>query len=212
MEQISMPVLPLIDQKPGVPEAATYPAITQQTPKVSILSTMPSEDLPAGILCAEPAEIDMDGQDLAINGVTSQMMSTYPPPSLNGFGIQTTDVPAGYGSQSAQFVGQSYPPLMVPSRPRSASFNDAASNLSMSRQGTTYPPATHPSRNFSPANLSAEGFLSPQNAFTGSTASGWSNAYLTPSDGTPENMVFITDSQSRDLSGSDTQMGFSYSN
>ena len=216
MEQISMPVLPLIDQKQGVPETAAtaaYPTITQQTPQVSILSTMPAEDLPAGILCAEPAEIDMDGRpDLAINGVTSQMMSTYPPPSLNGFEIHTTDVPAGYGSTSAPFVGQSYPPLMVPSRPRSASFNDAASQLTMSRQGTTYPPPTLPSRNLSNTSLSGEGFLSPQNAFTGSTASGWNNVYFTPSDGTTENMGFTTDGQSRNFSGSETQMGFSYSN
>jgi hypothetical protein len=205
MEQISMPVLPLIDQK----DAAAFPAITQQTPQLPILSTMATEELPAGILCAEPAE--MDGSDLTINGVTPQMMSTYPPPSLNSFAIQTTDVQTGYGSTSTQFVGQSYPPLMVPSRTRSASFNDATSDLSMSRQGTTYPPATLPSRNFSSTNLTAEGFLSPQNAFTGSTTSGWSNTYLTPSDGAPENMVFMTEGQSQDLSGSDTQMGFSYS-
>ena len=215
MEQISMPVIPLIDQKPVLPEAAAFPVITQQTPQVSILSTMAPEELPAGILCAEPAEIDMNGPDLAIDSAASQMMSTYPPPSLNGFGIQTSHVQVGYGPPPpTQYVGHSYPPAVAPSRPRSASFNDAASDLSMSRQGTTYPPVSLPSRNLSPTNLSADGFLSPQNAFTGSATSDWSNTYLTPPNG--ENMVFIPDGQSQDLSVSDTQIGmqqqgFSYS-
>lgn len=210
MEQISMPVLALIDQKRLFPDAVTYQPIPQQTQPMPILSTMAPEELPTGILCAEPAEMDTDMPELAINGVSSQMMQTYPPPSLNSFGLDSTDS-SMLGPTPTQFAGQSYPPLMAPTRPRASSFNDGSTySASGSRQGTTYPPAAIPSRNLSPANLSPQmdaqrTYLSPQNTFTSPAASGWSNNYLTPSEGTPE--MFMSDGQNQNLSAPEGQMG-----
>lgn len=205
-----MPVLPLIDQKRLFPDLITYQPIPQQTQPMPILSTMAPEELPTGILCAEPAEMDTDMPELAINGVSSQMMQTYPPPSLSSFGLASTDSTM-LGQTPTQFVGQSYPPLMASTRPRASSFNDGSTYLaSGSRQGTTYPPVAIPSRNLSPANLSPpmdaqQAYLSPQNTFTSPAASGWSNNYLTPSEGTPE--MFMSDGQNQNLSASEGQMG-----
>lgn len=209
MEQISMPVLPLIDQKRLFPDMVPYQPILQQSQPLPILSTMAPEDLPTGILCAEPAEMDTDMPELTINGVSSDMMQTYPPPSLNSYGLDSST--SMLDPTPPQFAGQSYPPLMVNQRPRSASFNDGSTySASSSRQGTTYPPAQLPSRNLTPANLSPpmdpqQAFLSPQNTFTTQAPSGWSNTYLTPSEGTPE--IFMSDAQNQNITASEGQMG-----
>ena len=203
MEQISMPVLPLIDQKRLFPDVITFQPIPQQPQSMLPYSTMPPEDLPTGIICAEPAEMDMDMPEVAINGVSSQMMQTYPPPSLNTLGLES--------DAGSQFDGQSYPPLLSSARTRSSSFNDAM-QYSTARTSTTYPPAGINSRSLSPAALGPQldgqqGFLSPQNTFTSPAASGWSNNYLTPSEGTPE--MFMSDGHTEGQMGAQ-QQGFSY--
>jgi hypothetical protein len=191
MEQISMPVLPLIEQKRLMSDAPLYQPTLQQPQPVPILSTMSPEELPTGLLCDEPGEMDTTMPELAINGVSSQMMQTYPPPSFTSYGFDATNN-SMLGPTPNQFVGQSFPPIMVPQRQRSSSFNDVAGySAADMRQGTTYPPAQLPSRTISPASMNThmdpqQSYLATQNNFTSPATSGWGESYMATTEGGTE--------------------------
>jgi hypothetical protein len=136
MEQISMPVIALVDQRRlGSAETSFHPQWQRNVPRA-----FPSR-LPAALptfLYEEPSEMD-SAPMMAMNNPASQIHLSYPPTNLtlgleNQFSASQNAFDPNFG-----FVGQSYPPLMVGTRPRASSFNDILSSNS-SRQSTTLPP------------------------------------------------------------------------
>ena len=178
MEQISMPVLALVDQK-RVTASLGLLAGQYSAPPLSIPLTKPLGDLPT-FMCDEPMEMEIDARELAVNGVASSVMQSYPS-STSAFQAQVTSQASIYGSPSESYAGSSYPPPSVSSRSRAASFNG---------QGTTYPPAAFTGRSMqsaspTPVYDNQQIFFQPGAPFL--AADGMSNAYLTPTSATPAN-------------------------
>ena len=166
MEQISMPVLGLVEQKRvGAPAMTGFaptmsPRVMQNMP---LGSTIPINELPTGILCAEPSEMDGDGQSMDFSSVTSQIMQTYPPPNMS------TILDQVQASPGVSYVGQTYPPVLIPGRSRSPSFHDAQSLQVPGRQPTTY------------LQNQQQGFFPPQQGYGQAGLLGVQGQYLSPS-------------------------------
>jgi hypothetical protein len=171
MEQISMPVLALVEQK----RAATDSSGQSSAPPLSFLPTKAFSELPT-FLCDEPVEMDMEMSTpgIALNGIASTVMHSYPPPSMTAYQSQVAPQPNPFTSPPENYDG-SYPPPSMGSRSRAASFNDAQ-NMSLSRQGTTYPPAGLPSRSMQYDN---QQLYFPQGTEY-MAGEGMTNTYLTP--------------------------------
>jgi hypothetical protein len=172
MEQISMPVLALVEQK----RAGTDSSGQSSARQLSFLPTKAFSELPT-FLCDEPVEMEMGTPGIALNGVASTVMHSYPPPSMAAFQPQVATQSISFTS-SPENYGGSYPPPSIVSRSRAASFNDAQ-NMSASRQGTTFPPAVLPSRSMQYDDQQL--FFQQGAGYMG--AEGMSNAYLTPTSG-----------------------------
>jgi hypothetical protein len=174
MEQISMPVLALIEQKRVTTDMATTGSGQTLARSLSILPQKALSELPT-FLCDEPMEMEPPG--IAVNGVASNVMHSYPP-TMAAFPSQMISQPITFTSPPESYAGSPYQPPSVGSRSRATSFSDGQ-NISASRQGTTYPPAGMPSR----SNL----YGNQPNFFEQGTgyvsADGLSNAYLTPTSG-----------------------------
>ena len=182
MEQISMPVLGLIEQRqvgapatPNVAHAVPRPSIQQTT----MASTMALNELPAGMYCAEPSELGTDSPTFG-NGVAAQMMQTYPPPNVSNLMAEAQP------PTSTPYVGQTYPPMLVASRSRSPSFNEAQTLRVPDRTGSSYPPAgLQSAAQLTPHLDQQQGFLSPQTGFSSPNMLGVQTQFLSPAMGTP---------------------------
>ncbi|KAF2400381.1 hypothetical protein EJ06DRAFT_428369 [Trichodelitschia bisporula] len=126
MEQISMPVLALVDQTLGFPIA----------PRTHVSATKPPNDVPTFIY-DEPGELNFTG--MGSSNMAAPVMHSYPPPSVN-FQTQISLQQSSLTPTTMSYA-QAYLPAPS-SRARASSFND----VDRLRQGTTYPPAVHPSR------------------------------------------------------------------
>jgi hypothetical protein len=169
MEQITMPVLGLVEQKRVATDSGLPQFGYSSTPSLPTMPTKPMADLPI-FLCDEPVDMDMEAPEIAVNGVASSMMHSYPP-TMAAFQNLNAQV-STFTSPPESYAGSSYPPPSTASRSRAASFNDS---LSPSRQGTTFPPAGMSS--------TAMQFDNQQGFFTGPgfiPGEGLSNGYLTP--------------------------------
>jgi hypothetical protein len=153
MEQVSMPVIKLVDQLRS--SADDMPFSTHATSLFPTMSLRPNE-LSAASYFDEPAEMDPLSISTGVSSMQSHHQATYPPHNLT-VGLENQLMPpqagpqqptAGFDASFPNFVGQSYPPLMVPSRSRAASFNEQQQGVGLSvplsRQGTTFPPPTRP--------------------------------------------------------------------
>jgi len=196
MEQISMPVLALVEQRRTAPDMATSSTGQQQVLSLSTLPTKRLDELPT-FLCDEPMEMDTLGGD--VNAVSPHVMNSYPPANVV-FQPQMTASATNFSSPPASFAGSSYPPPSVPSRSRAASFNDA--QITMSRQGTTYPPAVLPTRNIHSATPNSQ-YDSQQMYFGPGFTDGINNntngTYLTPNSGTPASLGYSPEGSVQDF-------------
>ena len=133
MEQISMPVIALVEQKRGMTENSMdgfEPAMGRGAQWAN--PGGPNTTIPT-FLYEEPSEMD-SGTMMGLNGAGSQMQATYPQPGLT-LGLQNQlSQQSGFDTTLNGFVGQSWPPLMVPGRSRATSFD--VQSLAMSRQGS----------------------------------------------------------------------------
>jgi hypothetical protein len=169
MEQIAMPVLSLVEQKRVATDAALLPPGFSSTPTLSNMTMKPMADLPI-FLCDEPVDIDVDAPGIAVNGVASDMMHTYPQP-MTGYQNLNAQV-STFSTSPESYGGSSYPPPSIGSRSRAASFNDS---LTTSRQGTTFPPAGMPSTSMQFDNQDT--FFTTTGYMPGDALN---NGYLTP--------------------------------
>lgn len=139
MEQITMPVINLVE---GKSSGDDYRFANQM--QTDMLSMMPYQQRPSEVpqFFDEPAEIDPLSLPMA---PMQNHQASYPPSNLT-VGLENQLLPPqnAFDPVYPQFLGASYPPLMVTNRSRAASFNDAQQGLSVSRQGTTFPPSTMP--------------------------------------------------------------------
>jgi hypothetical protein len=174
MEQISMPVLALVEQKRVTMDGAAPGSGQASARSLSILPQKAYSELPT-FLCDEPMEMEPPG--IAVDGVASNVMHSYPP-VMTAFPSQMITQPNTFTSPPESYAGSSYPPASIGVRSRAASFSDAQS-MSASRQGTTYPPAGMPSR----SNLydNQPQFFEQGTGYV--SANGMSNAFLTPTSG-----------------------------
>jgi hypothetical protein len=175
MEQISLPVLALVEQKRVTTDLSPLP-LGQAPARLSFLPTKPPGELPT-FLCDEPMEIDMGAPGIAVNGIASNVMHTYPP-TIAAFQSLNNNSSAAFNSPPESYAGSSYPPPSVQPRSRAASFNGS---LSGSRQGTTFPPAGMSSQDMQ--FDSQQVFFQPDNGYL--TDGMGNNAYLAPTSGAP---------------------------
>jgi hypothetical protein len=181
MEQISMPVLALVEQKRVATDMALLSSGQAPARPLSILPTKAFGELPT-FLCDEPMEMDMETPEIAVNGVASNVMHSYPP-SMAAFQSQIATPANAFTSPTESYPNSSYPPPSV--RSRSGSFNDVQS-MSASRQGTTFPPPGLSSRSMQYDN---QPIYFPQGT-NYMAADGMSNTFLTPTSGPPAGMGY----------------------
>lgn len=134
MEQIAMPILPLIEQHPMTrPASYSFAQIqVQQSPAGVMLNhpTIPVDNQSGDFLYDEPGEME-NTPTIAISGPNVQY--TYPPANITSsmFEVDT------YG---ANLNGSSFPPPAMNSRSRGSSFGEG-SHYSFQRPDNTFPPA-----------------------------------------------------------------------
>jgi hypothetical protein len=132
MEQIAMPIIPLVEQHPAARDASRSFIQHQMRQMPSgIMTGHPSipVNIPSGpFIYDEPSEME-NTPSIAISGPPIQY--TFPPTNF-GSG-QMLDVDTAYAAN----MGTSYPPAMITSRSRGSSFNEG---YAPQRMDTTYPP------------------------------------------------------------------------
>ncbi|TID16449.1 hypothetical protein E2P81_ATG11876 [Venturia nashicola] len=185
MEQISMPLLGLVDLK-RVSAASDHNVVQQQYQQHNGHPTKAFSQLPT-LLFDEPDNMAIH---MSSNDMTANNMHSYPP-------FQHMQH-LGFSSNSPNLGNSPYPPQTAPVRSRASSFG-AASDYSASRQGTTYPPTNFTTQGMQSSNPAYHGpqvfFQSGSNYVTESV----SNAYLTPTSGTPVSMGYSPDCSVTDL-------------
>lgn len=191
MEQISMPVLGLVDLK-RVSAVPGPSVVQQQYQQHNALPTRALSQLPT-LLFDEPDDMELG---MGSNDMTANTMHSYPPFQPPQIIMQPLD----FSSTSSNLGGSPYPPSSVPARSRASSFG-GVSDYSASRQGTTYPPT----------NFTTQGMQSPNTAthYDGQqlffqsgnnyVAEPMSSAYLTPASGTPASMGYSPEGSVIDL-------------
>lgn len=189
MEQISMPVLGLVDLK-RVSAVSANNMVQQQYHQHDALSIKAFSQLPT-LLFDEPSDMEVG---MGSNDMTANTMHSYPPFQPPQINMQPLDI----SSNPLTLGGTSYPPQSVPVRSRASSFG-GASDYSASRQGTTYPPT----------NFSTQGMQSSYTAYDGHqhffqpgsnyVTEPMSSAYLTPASGTPASMGYSPEGSVTDL-------------
>jgi hypothetical protein len=191
MEQISMPVLGLVDLKRV--SSGSGPSMAQQPyQQQAILPTKPFSQLPT-LLFDEPVDMEMG---IGSNDMTANIMHSYPPFQPPQINMQPTD----FSSASSNLGGSSYPPPSVPARSRASSFG-GVSDFTASRQGTTYPPAGFTTQAMQTSNTATQYdgqqlFFQPGTAYV---TEPMGNTYLTPASGTPASMGYSPESSVPDL-------------
>jgi hypothetical protein len=191
MEQISMPVLSLVDLKRVSTDSG--PSMVQQHySQPTALPTKAFDQLPT-ILFDEPDDMEMG---LGSNDMTANTMHSYPPFQPPQINVQPSD----FSSTSSILGGSSYPPPSVPARSRASSFG-GVSDYSASRQGTTYPPAGFTTQSMQSSNTVTH-YDGQQLFFQSGTTYGtepMSSTYLTPASGTPASMGYSPESSVADV-------------
>ncbi|RDI89477.1 hypothetical protein Vi05172_g346 [Venturia inaequalis] len=186
MEQISMPVLGLVDLK-RVP--AHHPA-QQQHQQYGNPTTKSFNQLPT-LLFDEPDDMELG---MGSNDMTANTMHSYPPLQPPQINMQPPD----FSSNPSNLGGPAYPPPSIPVRSRASSFG-GMSDYSASRQGTTYPPTNFSTQGMQSSNTAYDGqalfFQSGSNYVT----EPMSSAYLTPASGTPASMGYSPEGSVADL-------------
>ncbi|KAF2674589.1 hypothetical protein BT63DRAFT_14841 [Microthyrium microscopicum] len=139
MEQIAMPIIPLVEQHPGARDtSSTTNARTATAYQMASMPTHPSM-LPttasAFMYSEEPGEMDVM-PTISINAPPPQL--TYPFPNAT-----LLDVDA-YSNQFQ--TGTSYPPAVMTPRSRGSSINEQQQYSLGQQHEATYPPANMPAR------------------------------------------------------------------
>ena len=198
MEQISMPVLPLVEQKKTNSFAMNQR--TQIMPQPMPMSTKPMNELPT-FLYAEPMSFEAEPQSMLSvdQAYMNQGMHSYPPANMN---LQITGSQADLTSGALNMANASYPPPSVQSRSRGSSFNEQ----DFPRQGgSTYPPPGMHSRTMSastPPQFDTNGnqmFFAQSPGMYMQEPMPTNNVYLTPASNTPASMGYSPGSSTHSL-------------
>jgi hypothetical protein len=191
MEQISMPVLNLVEIKRVSTNSGQ--SMTQMPYQHQAgLPTKTFSQLPT-LLFDEPDDMEMG---MGSNNISANTMHSYPPFQPPQINMQPLD----FSSSSSNLGGSSYPPPSVPARSRASSFG-GVSDYQASRQGTTYPPAGFTTQSMQNSNTATH-YDGQQLFFQSGTAyvtEPMSNRYLTPASGTPASMGYSPESSVADL-------------
>jgi hypothetical protein len=208
MEQISMPVLPLVER-----QKASYSVMNQRTqimPQPMPMATKPFNELPT-FLYAEPASFEVETQSML--GVDQNYlptsMHTYPPANMN-LSAQMVGTQVDLTASALGMANASYPPPSVQSRSRGSSFNEQDYPRQQQQGGTTYPPVGMHSRTMSastpPQQYDGSGTGNAQMYYTQPTAGMYmqeplqvNTVYLTPTSNTPASMGFSPGSSTHSL-------------
>lgn len=137
MEQISMPILPLVEQKQMNADTIISPVV--EMPESRKLSATPGRSpidnpsryipntnstLAPGI---DPSSFGQIPQDPSSSSVASNVMHTYPPPQMMNYKTQQPAQKMGYNNygmdNTQNYSGQTYPGLQEPPKARGAYAN-----------------------------------------------------------------------------------------
>jgi len=201
MEQISMPVLPLVEQKKT--SFAMYNQRTQVMPQSMPMSTKPMSELPT-FLYAEPMSFEAEPQSMLSvdQAYVPQGMHSYPPTNM-ALLAQMSSSQADLTASALNMANASYPPPSIQSRSRGSSFNEQ----DYPRQsGSTYPPPGMHSRTMSastPPQFDNNGnpmFISQNTGMMYmQEPMASNNVYLTPTSNTPASMGYSPGSSTHSL-------------
>lgn len=196
MEQISMPVLPLVEQKRTTTEYMNQR--TQNMPQPMHMNTKPMNELPV-FLCDEPTSFEAEPQSmLGIDqGLPAGMIQTYPPMNMALQAQMAANTLGGLTASNLSMAGGSYPPPSLHSHSRGSSFTEQDY---AQQQGTTYPPVGMHSRTLSAAsspqfehgatNVSAHPMYLQQPGMFMQEPMSAGNVYLTPTSNTPVSLGY----------------------
>jgi hypothetical protein len=209
MEQISMPVLPLVER-----QKASDTIMNQRTqimPQPMPMTTRPLNELPT-FLYAEPTSFEAEPQSML--GVDQTYlptaMHTYPPANLS-LSTQLSPNQADLTPTALSLANASYPPPSLQSRSRGSSFASQDYPRQQQQGGTTYPPANMHSCASPPqydtsqqnqmyyAQQSGGMYMQEPLQQTVGHAHGHGNVYLTPTSNTPASMGFSPGSSTHSL-------------
>jgi hypothetical protein len=136
MEQISMPILPLVEQKQMNADTIISPVVERPEQARNQLSTAgkspvhnPSRYNPANTTLAPGLDPSFSQfpKDAASSGLSASVMHTYPPPQLVAYSGKQQQNPntnySNFGTDGQNFPGQSYPGLRSPPKSRGAYVN-----------------------------------------------------------------------------------------
>ncbi|QDS67838.1 hypothetical protein FKW77_007417 [Venturia effusa] len=182
MEQISMPVLGLVDMK-RVSVVSETKFGQQHYQQHAADPTKAFSQLPK-LLFDEPDDMEMG---TGSNDMTSNTMHSYPPYQAPQINMQ----PLGFSANTSPLGGSSYPTPSAPARSRASSFG-GVQGFSASYQGTTYPPTGYTTQGMQASNTAThydaqEFFFRSGNTYVSDAVSG---AYLTPVSDTPVSMGY----------------------
>lgn len=134
MEQISMPILPLVDQEQISADTVISPVV--EMPESRKLSATPNRSPVDNSSRYNPSSTLAPGIDPSCGqypsdspGAASSVMHTYPPPQMMPYKNTQEQVPSGnyanFAMQNAQgYSGRTYPGLQEPSKARGAYVNN----------------------------------------------------------------------------------------
>ncbi|KAJ9648333.1 hypothetical protein H2199_001187 [Coniosporium tulheliwenetii] len=186
MEQVSLPVLPLVEQKHLQPDSVISPVDAQQQHRSQTTSPAsaglknaspyidrkgPTHHLETGVGPLDMGSHTSGTQYPAVSTVAAPVMHTYPPPQFANHGMLYPQNSYGYSGLSGtpgNFSGSSYPPVtsLAQSYGNTQSFVSGPSQPQQNR----YPP--HASSRFVPS-------VTPASAY------GQQPMYASPTDATP---------------------------
>ncbi|KIV99495.1 uncharacterized protein PV09_08801 [Verruconis gallopava] len=200
MEQISMPILPLVGYKKTTVEHARKQAQNIRQP-VSV-STKPLDELPT-FLCDEPMSLETEPQSVLSvdNCLISPAMHSYPPITMN-IQAQMATTQAELATGSLSMVGNSYPPPSIQSRSRASSYNEP----DFMRPGATCSPGSAQDRNLvsaGPTQYDSNGnrqmyFPQASGIFMQEPLAA-TNVYLTPTSNTPASLGYSPEGSTHSL-------------
>jgi hypothetical protein len=200
MEQISMPVLALVEQRRTT--IGYMNQRTQNMPQPMPVSTKPMNELPI-FLCDEPMPFETEPQSmLGVDpNITTGMMHSYPPMNM-AVPAQMAVTHGGLTASALSMTGGSYPPPSHQSRSRGSSFNEQ----DFSQQGTTYPPVGMHSRTMSSStpphfehNANTAMFLQQPTGMYMQEPMPGANVYLTPASNTPVSLGYSPEGSTHSL-------------
>lgn len=133
MEQISMPILPLVDQKQISADTVISPVV--EMPESRKLSATPNRSPVDNPSRYNPNSTLAPGIDPSYGqypsdspGAASSVMHTYPPPQMVPFKAPQEQMPSGsyanYAMQNSNYSGRTYPGVQEPAKARGAYVNN----------------------------------------------------------------------------------------